>query len=106
LGTALNNNKNKKKKETVSSSHNNMYIWAKDLVNEKIKLEDVSDLYILLEDRNNTPRLAEAVNMLAENKGYRVVSSHGVVHSEIVIMKKKEEEEEEEENEEEQQLPE
>jgi hypothetical protein len=67
-----------------------MYIFAKDLVNEKIKIDDVSDLYVIVEDRNNTPRLAEALNILAEKKGYHVVSSHGVVHSEIVIMKKQE----------------
>lgn len=48
-------------------------VKAKDIVQGKIQLENLSEPYVFVED-NDMDRLAQAVNILAKKKRYRVVS--------------------------------
>jgi hypothetical protein len=62
---------------------------AKDIVRNKVSLDNLPEPYIVVVDTALFENLNKAINILANKKDYKVVSSGGDRHSGYVIMEKK-----------------
>ncbi|MFL6485029.1 MAG: hypothetical protein ACJ70Z_10005 [Nitrososphaera sp.] len=65
----------------------------KDIIEGKISLDNLSQPYLFLEDKN-IDQLTEAINIIATTKGYRIVSHSVMPHGTCNVCMRKEQEEE------------